>query len=95
MRGTLEHLLLLLYENWLQPEEEQTAVTENVFTLLNRLKWLQDPVVKKMEKSQQRNKTWYDKRAVKREFQEGDLVLIFSNVERTSLAHDGLGLVLF
>ncbi|GBN66595.1 hypothetical protein AVEN_170117-1 [Araneus ventricosus] len=39
-----------------------------------------------MEKSQQRNKTWYDKRAVKREFQEGDSVLIFSNCRANKLS---------
>ncbi|GBM41213.1 hypothetical protein AVEN_180518-1 [Araneus ventricosus] len=76
----------LLYENWLQPEEEQTPVTEYVFTLLNRLKRFQDLAVKEMEKSQQRNKIWYDKRAVKREFQEGDLVLIFSNCRTNKLS---------
>ncbi|GBL83952.1 Retrovirus-related Pol polyprotein from transposon 17.6 [Araneus ventricosus] len=76
----------LLYENWLQPEEEQTPVTEYVFTLLNRLKRFQDLAVKEMEKSQQRNKTWYDKRSVKREFQEGDSVLIFSNCRANKLS---------
>ncbi|GBL96049.1 hypothetical protein AVEN_200004-1 [Araneus ventricosus] len=76
----------LLYEIWLQPEEEQTPVTEYVFTLLNRLKRFQDLAVKEMEKSQQRNKTWYDKTAVKREFEEGDLVLIFSNCRANKLS---------
>ncbi|GBN40469.1 hypothetical protein AVEN_239056-1 [Araneus ventricosus] len=76
----------LLYEIWLQPEEEQTPVTKYVFTLLNRLKRFQELCVKEMEKSQQRNKTWYDKRAVKREFQEGDSVLISSNCRANKLS---------
>ncbi|GBM19397.1 Retrovirus-related Pol polyprotein from transposon 297 [Araneus ventricosus] len=60
-------------------------MTEYVFTLLNRLKRFQDLAVKEMEKSQQRNKTWYDKRAVKREFQEGVSVLTFSNCRANKL----------
>ncbi|KAF8776785.1 hypothetical protein HNY73_013731 [Argiope bruennichi] len=68
--------LLLLYENWLQSEEKQTPVTEYVFILLNRLKLFQELSVKKMEKSQQKNKTWYVKKSMKREFQEGDMVLM-------------------
>ncbi|GBN13438.1 hypothetical protein AVEN_250587-1, partial [Araneus ventricosus] len=78
--------VILLYENWLQPEEEQTPVAEYVFTLLNRLKQFQGLAVKEMEKSQQRNETWYDKRAVKREFQEGDSVVIFSNCRTNKLS---------
>ncbi|GBL89899.1 hypothetical protein AVEN_178331-1 [Araneus ventricosus] len=76
----------LLYNNWLQPEKENTQVAEYVSTLLNILKLFQDLAVKEMETSQQRNKAWYDKRVLKREFQEGDLVLIFFNCRAKKLS---------
>ncbi|KAG8198013.1 hypothetical protein JTE90_001853 [Oedothorax gibbosus] len=39
-----------------------------------------------MEECQQKNKTWYDKRAVKREFRIGDLVLIFATFKSNKLS---------
>ncbi|KAG8180045.1 hypothetical protein JTE90_012888 [Oedothorax gibbosus] len=62
--------LTLLYEKWLDVEEtEGEPVTEYVFSLINRMKRCQELAISKMEECQQKNKTWYDKRAVKREFE--------------------------
>ncbi|KAG8192403.1 hypothetical protein JTE90_017938 [Oedothorax gibbosus] len=79
--------LTLLYEKWLDMEEtEGEPVTEYVFSLINRMKRCQELTISKMEECQQKNKTWYDKRAVKREFRIGDLVLIFATFKCTKLS---------
>ncbi|KAG8181711.1 hypothetical protein JTE90_025684 [Oedothorax gibbosus] len=61
--------LTLLYEKWLDVEEtegEPVPVTEYVFSLIKRMKRCQELAISKMEECQQKNKTWYDKRAVKK-----------------------------
>ncbi|GBM03940.1 Retrovirus-related Pol polyprotein from transposon 17.6 [Araneus ventricosus] len=68
----------LLYEKWFEPEEVESPVTEYVFQLINRLKRCQEVAVKQMEELQVKRKKWYDKNAVKREFKEGDLVLVLA-----------------
>ncbi|KAG8174632.1 hypothetical protein JTE90_013439 [Oedothorax gibbosus] len=79
--------LTLLYEKWLDVEEtEGEPVTEYVFSLINRMKRCQELAISKMEECQQKNKTWYDKRAVKREFRIGDLVLIFATLKSNKLS---------
>ncbi|KAG8178464.1 hypothetical protein JTE90_001827 [Oedothorax gibbosus] len=79
--------LTLLYEKWLDVEEtEGEPVTEYVFSLINRMKRCQELAISKMEECQQKNKTWYDKRAVKREFRIGDLVLIFATFKSNKLS---------
>ncbi|KAG8187159.1 hypothetical protein JTE90_020036 [Oedothorax gibbosus] len=79
--------LTLLYEKWLDVEEtEGEPVTEYVFSLINRMKRCQELAISKMEECQQKNKTWYDKRAVKREFRIGDLVLIFATFKNNKLS---------
>ncbi|KAG8183850.1 hypothetical protein JTE90_005314 [Oedothorax gibbosus] len=49
------------------------------------MKRCQELAISKMEECQQKNKTWYDKKAVKREFQIGDLVLIFATFKSNKL----------
>ncbi|KAG8173965.1 hypothetical protein JTE90_016680 [Oedothorax gibbosus] len=79
--------LTLLYVKWLDVEEtEGEPVTEYVFSLINRMKRCQELAISKMEECQQKNKTWYDKRAVKREFRIGDLVLIFATFKSNKLS---------
>ncbi|KAG8184543.1 hypothetical protein JTE90_012632 [Oedothorax gibbosus] len=79
--------LTLLYEKWLDVEEtEGEPVTEYVFYLINRIKRCQELAISKMEEWQQKNKTWYDKKAVKREFRIGDLVLIFATFKSNKLS---------
>ncbi|GBN30002.1 hypothetical protein AVEN_266529-1 [Araneus ventricosus] len=68
----------LLYEKWFEPGEDESPVTEYVFQLINRLKRCQEVAVKQMEELQIKRKKWYDKNAVKREFKEGDLVLVLA-----------------
>ncbi|GFW23970.1 retrovirus-related Pol polyprotein from transposon 412 [Trichonephila clavipes] len=68
----------LVMEHWMEPEEEGYLVTEYMFKLINRLKRSQEVVINKMEEMQVKRKTWYDKNAVKREFKDGDLVLVLA-----------------
>ncbi|GFU40698.1 retrovirus-related Pol polyprotein from transposon 17.6 [Trichonephila clavipes] len=68
----------LLYESWLDPEEKEDTVVEYVFELINRLKKCRDLATVKMEEVRDRRKKWYDKNAIKREFQQGDAVLVLT-----------------
>ncbi|GFS58356.1 gypsy retrotransposon integrase-like protein 1 [Trichonephila clavipes] len=68
----------LVMEHWMEPEEEGDLVTEYMFKLINRLKRCQEVAINKMEEMQVKRKTWYDKNAVKREFKDGDLVLVLA-----------------
>ncbi|GFY28966.1 retrovirus-related Pol polyprotein from transposon 17.6 [Trichonephila clavipes] len=67
----------LVMEHWMEPEEGD-LVTESMFKLINRLKRCQEVAINKMEEMQVKRKTWYDKNAVKREFKDGDLVLVLA-----------------
>ncbi|GFX60448.1 retrovirus-related Pol polyprotein from transposon 17.6 [Trichonephila clavipes] len=68
--------ITLLYENWMGITEKVTPVVEYVFQLINRLKRCQELAIEKMEETKIKRKAWYDKNAIKREFSEGDLVLV-------------------
>ncbi|GFU03588.1 retrovirus-related Pol polyprotein from transposon 297 [Trichonephila clavipes] len=68
--------ITLLYKNWMGTTEEVTPVVEYVFQLINRLKSCQELAIEKMEETKLKRKAWYDKNAIKREFSEGDLVLV-------------------
>ncbi|GFU09452.1 retrovirus-related Pol polyprotein from transposon 297, partial [Trichonephila clavipes] len=76
----------LVMEHWMEPEEEGDLVTEYMFKLVNRLKRCQEVAINKMEEMQVKRKTWYDKNAVKREFKDGDLVLVLATSRANKLA---------
>ncbi|GFX12172.1 retrovirus-related Pol polyprotein from transposon 17.6 [Trichonephila clavipes] len=76
----------LVMEHWMEPEEEGDLVTEYMFKLINRLKRCQEVAINKMEEMQVKRKTWYDKNAVKREFKDGDLVLVLATSRANKLA---------
>ncbi|GBN95052.1 Retrovirus-related Pol polyprotein from transposon 17.6 [Araneus ventricosus] len=69
---------VLLYEKWLMPEEQENIVLEYVFELINRLRKSRELAKEKMEEMRDRRKKWYDRNAIKREFHEGDSVLVLS-----------------
>ncbi|GFW11708.1 CCHC-type domain-containing protein [Trichonephila clavipes] len=73
-------------EHWMEPEEESDLVTEYMFKLINRLQRCQEVAINKMEEMQVKRKTWYDKNAVKREFKDGDLVLVLATSRANELA---------
>ncbi|GFW77991.1 retrovirus-related Pol polyprotein from transposon 412 [Trichonephila clavipes] len=81
----------LVMEHWMEPEEEGDLVTEYMFKLINRLKRCQEVAINKMEEMQVKRKTWYDKNAVKREFKDGDLVLVLSTSRANKLAVQWIG----
>ncbi|GFU75495.1 retrovirus-related Pol polyprotein from transposon 297 [Trichonephila clavipes] len=78
-------------EHWMEPEEEGDLVTEYMFKLINRLKRCQEVAINKMEEMQVKRKTWYDKNAVKREFKDGDLVLVLATSRANKLAVQWIG----
>ncbi|GFS79975.1 retrovirus-related Pol polyprotein from transposon 17.6 [Trichonephila clavipes] len=75
--NNLRTLVTLLYESWLDSEEKEDTVVEYVFEL-NRLKKCRDLATVRMEEVRDRRKKWYDKNAIKREFQQGDAVLVLT-----------------
>ncbi|GFT30149.1 retrovirus-related Pol polyprotein from transposon 297 [Trichonephila clavipes] len=81
----------LVMEHWMETEEEGDLVTEYMFKLINRLKRCQEVAINKMEEMQVKRKTWYDKNAVKREFKDGDLVLVLATSRANKLAVQWIG----
>ncbi|GFV98970.1 retrovirus-related Pol polyprotein from transposon 17.6 [Trichonephila clavipes] len=81
----------LVMEHWMEPEEEGDLVTGYMFKLINRLKRCQEVTINKMEEMQVKRKTWYDKNAVKREFKDGDLVLVLATSRANKLAVQWIG----
>ncbi|GFV12365.1 transposon Tf2-8 polyprotein [Trichonephila clavipes] len=51
----------------------------------------QEVAINKMEEMQVKRKTWYDKNAVKREFKDGDLVLVLATSKANKLAVQWIG----
>ncbi|GFX77512.1 retrovirus-related Pol polyprotein from transposon 297 [Trichonephila clavipes] len=78
----------LVMEHWMEPEEESDLVTEYMFKLIKRC---QEVAINKMEEMQVKRKTWYDKNAVKREFKDGDLVLVLATSRANKLAVQWIG----
>ncbi|GFX81866.1 retrovirus-related Pol polyprotein from transposon 297 [Trichonephila clavipes] len=79
----------LVMEHWMEPEEEGDLVTEYMFKLID--KRCQEVAINKMEEMQVKRKTWYDKNAVKREFKDGDLVLVLATSRTNKLAVQWIG----
>ncbi|GBN07055.1 hypothetical protein AVEN_39053-1 [Araneus ventricosus] len=82
----------LLYEQWMNPEDKGNNVVEYVFQLINRLKRCKELALDKMLEMQTKRKVWYDGKAIKREFSEGDLVLVASTSKPNKLAVEWKGL---
>ncbi|GFY28023.1 retrovirus-related Pol polyprotein from transposon 297 [Trichonephila clavipes] len=76
--NNLRTTVTLLYESWLDSEEKGDTVVEYVFELINRLKKCRDLATVRKEEVRDRRKKWYDKNAIKREFQQGAAVLVLS-----------------
>ena len=56
----------LLFKKWVELEDEETPITEYIFTLMSRLKKCQELAVERMEDERDRDerKVWYDRNAV-------------------------------
>ena len=81
----------LLYEKWANVGEEETPVTEYIFTLINRLKRCQELAVERMETSRERRKLWYDRGTVERSFKPGDLVLVMNTARTNKMSVNWIG----
>ncbi|GFV61746.1 transposon Ty3-G Gag-Pol polyprotein [Trichonephila clavipes] len=78
----------LVMQHWMELEEGD-LVTEYMFKL-NRLKRCQVSI-NKMEEMQVKRKTWHDKNSGKREFKDGDLVLVLATSRASKLAVQWIG----
>ncbi|GFW46165.1 transposon Ty3-I Gag-Pol polyprotein [Trichonephila clavipes] len=69
---------MLLYEKLTEEEHAESSVVDYVFELINRMKRCQELAILHMEDAKQKQKLWYDRRTVKRQFQLGELVLVIA-----------------
>ncbi|GBL72390.1 hypothetical protein AVEN_115319-1 [Araneus ventricosus] len=81
----------LLFEKWTEPEEENSLITEYVFELLNRFQKYKELAMEKASAEQIKRKTWYDKKAISREFKIGDQVLILATHKTNKFAVNWVG----
>ena len=81
----------LIFEKWAKVTEEESPVTEYIFTLINRLKHYQDLAAEQMEASGEKSKTWYDKGAVEKSFKPGDKVLVINTSRPNKLSVNWTG----
>ncbi|GBM65632.1 hypothetical protein AVEN_164736-1 [Araneus ventricosus] len=65
---------VLLYEHWVKPQEADSTVAEYIFELINRIGRCHELAFAKMTEVRDKRKVWYDKNAVRRKLQVGDLV---------------------
>ncbi|GFT41657.1 retrovirus-related Pol polyprotein from transposon 412 [Trichonephila clavipes] len=86
---------MLLYEKLRETEEEpvESSVIDYVFELINRMKRCQELAILHMENPKQKQKLWYDRRTVKRQFQPGELILVIApfRPNKLSVQWDGPG----
>ncbi|GBM74566.1 hypothetical protein AVEN_151018-1 [Araneus ventricosus] len=81
----------LLFEKWAEPEEENSLETGYVFELLNRFQKYKELSMEKASAEQIKRKTWYDKKAISREFKIGDQVLILATNKPNKFAVNWVG----
>ncbi|GFY20268.1 hypothetical protein TNCV_209001 [Trichonephila clavipes] len=70
--------VMLLYEKLTEEEHVESSVVDYVFELIKRMKRCQELAILHMEDAKQKQKLWYDRRTVKRQFQLGELVLVIA-----------------
>ncbi|GFX09803.1 retrovirus-related Pol polyprotein from transposon 412 [Trichonephila clavipes] len=69
--------VMLLYKK-LTEEPVESSVVDYVFELINRMKRCQELAILHMEDAKQKQKLWYNRWTVKRQFQLGELVLVIA-----------------
>ncbi|GFX43844.1 retrovirus-related Pol polyprotein from transposon 412 [Trichonephila clavipes] len=70
--------VMLLYEKLTEEEHVESSVKDYVFELIHGIKRCQELAILHMEDAKQKQKLWYDRRTVKRQFQLGELVLVIA-----------------
>ncbi|GBN19626.1 Transposon Ty3-I Gag-Pol polyprotein [Araneus ventricosus] len=83
--------VMLLYEKLTEEDPVENSVVEYVFELINRMKKCQELDVKNMEDAKQKQKLWYDRKTVKRQFRPGELVLVVAPSRPTKLSVQWMG----
>ncbi|GFS62208.1 retrovirus-related Pol polyprotein from transposon 297 [Trichonephila clavipes] len=83
--------VMLLYEKLTEEEHVESSVVDYVFELINRMKRCQELAILHMEDSKQKQKLWYDRRTVKRQFQLGELVLVIAPSRPNKLSVQWVG----
>ena len=81
----------LLFEKWVEPKDEDIAITEYVFELINRLQRSQELAIEKMTEMRDKRKKWYDRNTVRRNFKPGDQVLVLATSKPNKLAATWIG----
>ncbi|GFY33589.1 retrovirus-related Pol polyprotein from transposon 412 [Trichonephila clavipes] len=83
--------VMLLYEKLTEEEHVESSVVDYVFELINRMKRCQELAILHMENAKQKQKLWYDRRTVKRQFQLGELVLVIAPSRPNKLSVQWVG----
>ncbi|GFU80974.1 retrovirus-related Pol polyprotein from transposon 412 [Trichonephila clavipes] len=83
--------VMLLYEKLTEEEHVESSVVDYVFELINRMKKCQELAILHMEDAKQKQKLWYDRRTVKRQFQLGELVLVIAPSRPNKLSVQWVG----
>ena len=78
--------LTLLYEKWLDPENTDPHVVDYILEVTNRLKKWQEISESNQKDRQLKRKSWYDRKAVNRSFNVGDLVLVLATAKPNKMA---------
>ncbi|GFY18402.1 hypothetical protein TNCV_2396311 [Trichonephila clavipes] len=90
-RKNLRTPVMLLYEKLTEEEHVESSVVDYVFELINRMKRCQELAILHMEVVKQKQKLWYDRRTVKRQFQLGELVLVIAPSRSNKLSAQWVG----
>ncbi|KAF8768481.1 Gypsy retrotransposon integrase-like protein 1 [Argiope bruennichi] len=77
---------VLLYEQWMKPQETNSSLIEYIFDLINGMKRCQKLAVERMTEVQAKRTTWYHKNAVRRKFRVGDQVLVLATSQPNKMA---------
>ncbi|GFW69409.1 hypothetical protein TNCV_487581 [Trichonephila clavipes] len=83
--------VMLLYEKLTEEEHVESSVVDYVYELINRMKRCQELAILHMEDAKQKQKLWYDRRTVKRQFQLGELVLVIAPSRSNKLSVQWVG----
>ncbi|GFY18262.1 retrovirus-related Pol polyprotein from transposon 412 [Trichonephila clavipes] len=83
--------VMLLYEKLTEEGSVESSVVDYVFELINRMKRCQEFAILHMEDAKQKQKLWYDRRTVKRQFQPGEVVLVIAPSRPNNLSVKWVG----
>ncbi|GFV28611.1 retrovirus-related Pol polyprotein from transposon 412 [Trichonephila clavipes] len=82
---------VMLYEKLTEEEPVESSAVDYAFELINRMIRCQELAILHMEGAKQKQKLWYDRRTVKRQFQPGELVLVIAPYRPNKLSVQWVG----